>query len=239
MVTKARFLKTLLCLPLIVLLPTQFVWAQTDTQMQSHEELRGRAIQFLTTLPGVTHDTKIKVNLPDPQLSLAACDSLEFFLPTGSSQRGDIRLGARCTTPQAWSLYLGASILQPVTHYITLRAMEKGQPVNPNDLIATPVYEHHPPAGLISDLQQLTDRTLIRALPAGASLRSNDLRTEPTLIRGQTVKIIATGKGFGITYEGKSLANAMAGETVQVRTPSKQIISGIARAGGIVEVSGN
>ena len=239
MVTKVPFLKNLLGILLFALLPRQFVWAQTDPQLQSHEELRGRAMQFLTTLPGITHDTKIKVNLPDPQLSLTTCDALEFFLPTGSNQRGNIRLGVRCTSPQPWSLYLGASILQPAMHYITLRAMEKGQTVNPNDVIATPVYENHPPISLISDPQELAGRTLIRPLRAGVSLRNNDLRTEPTLTRGQTVKIIATGKGFDITYEGKSLANAVAGETVQVRTQSNHIISGIARAGGIVEISGN
>ncbi|MEY3288956.1 MAG: flagellar basal body P-ring formation protein FlgA [Pseudomonadota bacterium] len=239
MVTTIRFFKNLLGILLIAMLSNHYACAQTDTQLQSHEELRGRAIQFLSTLPGVTHESKIKVNLPDPQLSLVSCESLEFFLPTGSNQRGNMRLGARCTAPQVWSLYLGASILQPVTHYITLRAMDKGQTVNPNDLMATSVYEHNPPTGLINDIQQLAGRTLVRPLPAGASLRNNDLRIEPTLIRGQTVKIIATGKGFGITYEGKSLANAAAGETVQVRTQSNHIINGIARTGGIVEVSGN
>lgn len=239
MIITVRFLKNLLGILLIALLPSQFTWAQTDTQLQSHEELRGRAIQFLTSLPGITHDSKIKVNLPDPRLSLVNCESLEFFLPSSSSQRGNIRLGARCTAPQSWSLYLIASILQPVTHYITLRAMEKGRTVTANDVIASPVYEQHPPKGLINDLQELAGRTLIRPLPAGASLRSNDLHTEPTLTRGQTVKIIATGKGFGITYEGKSLASAMAGETVQVRTQSNHIISGIARTGGIVEISGH
>ncbi|WP_262966169.1 flagellar basal body P-ring formation chaperone FlgA [Methylobacter psychrophilus] len=239
MIITVRFLKNLLGILLIALLPSQFSWAQTDTQLQSHEELRGRAIQFLSSLPGITHESKIKVNLPDPHLSLVNCESLEFFLPAGSGQRGNMRLGARCTAPQSWSLYLIASILQPVTHYITLRAMEKGQTVTANDVMASPVYEHHPPKNLINDLQELAGRTLIRPLPAGASLRSNDLHTEPTLTRGQTVKIIATGKGFGITYEGKSLANAMAGETVQVRTQSNHIISGIARTGGIVEISGH
>ncbi|UOA08764.1 flagellar basal body P-ring formation chaperone FlgA [Methylobacter sp. S3L5C] len=239
MVTKILFFKNTLGVLLTVLLSIQLAWAQADPQLQNHEELRGRAIQFLTTLPGVTHESKIKVTLPDSQLSLVNCESLEFFLPTGSSQHGNMRLGARCTAPQAWSLYLIASILQPVTHFITLRAMEKGQAVNLNDVTANSVYEQHPPNGLINDPQELAGRTLIRPLPAGASLRSNDLHTEPTLTRGQTVKIIATGKGFGITYEGKSLANAMAGEAVQVRTQSNHIISGIARTGGIVEIVGN
>ncbi len=239
MLTKVPFLKNLLGSLLITLLPSQFVWAQTDPQLQNHEELRDRAMQFLTTLPGVTHDTKINVNLPDPQLSLTTCNALEFFLPAGSHPRGNIRLGARCTAPQSWSLYLGASVLQPAVHYITLRAMEKGQTVNPIDVIATPIYEQHPPTGLVSDPQELAGRTLIRPLRAGVSLRSNDLHTEPTLTRGQSVKIMATGKGFDITYQGTSLANAAVGEVVQVRTPSNHIVSGIARAGGIVEVSGH
>jgi flagella basal body P-ring formation protein FlgA len=64
-----------------------------------------------------------------------------------------------------------------------------------------------------------------------------DLHPEPSLTRGQTVKIIGIGSGFQITRTGQLLANANPGQKTQVRTASKQIITGIARSGGIVEVS--
>jgi len=48
---------------------------------------------------------------------------------------------------------------------------------------------------------------------------------------------VSTGVGFSVSSEGKALGNALAGQIVQVRTNNGQTVSGIARPGGVVEVS--
>jgi flagella basal body P-ring formation protein FlgA len=55
--------------------------------------------------------------------------------------------------------------------------------------------------------------------------------------QGQTVKTVSRGAGFSVSSEGRALHNAQEGQIVQVRTPSGQTVSGIARSGGIVEMS--
>jgi flagella basal body P-ring formation protein FlgA len=62
------------------------------------------------------------------------------------------------------------------------------------------------------------------------------LKNEYIINFGQTVKIAVGGSGFRINAEGKAMNSAALGQNVQVKMASGQIISGIARSGGFVEV---
>jgi len=50
------------------------------------------------------------------------------------------------------------------------------------------------------------------------------------------VRITARGAGFVISSEGQALDDAAPGAMVQVRTTSGQIVSGVVRSAGMVEV---
>lgn len=226
---------------LACLLFCQNAWPQVtpQTTQQDLQQLREQAIQYLKQLPGISADSQIKVSPVDPQLKLANCSAIEFFLPNSSHQRGNLRLGARCSEPQPWSIYLGASILEPRTYFVTRKALAKDHSIQATDLVASHVYDANSSAGLITDPEQITGRILTHPIAAGVALRQQDLRSEPSLQRGQTVKIIAKGKGFNVSNQGQLLSNAIAGQSVRVMTASKQIITGIARTGGIVEIAVN
>ena len=53
---------------------------------------------------------------------------------------------------------------------------------------------------------------------------------------GQTVKLQSSGQGFRVSADGKSMTNAADGQIAQVRTSNGQTVSGVARAGGVVEM---
>lgn len=55
--------------------------------------------------------------------------------------------------------------------------------------------------------------------------------------QGQSVKLLLAGAGFTVSNEGRALNNATQGQVVQVRTASGQLVSGVARSGGVVEVA--
>jgi len=67
-------------------------------------------------------------------------------------------------------------------------------------------------------------------------MRSDQLVAAWAVQHGQSVKTVTHGAGFSVSSEGKALGNAADGQVVQVRTPSGQTVSGIARSGGIVEI---
>jgi flagella basal body P-ring formation protein FlgA len=49
--------------------------------------------------------------------------------------------------------------------------------------------------------------------------------------------VVVNGPGFSVTSEAKALNNANDGQLTQVRTPNGQVVSGIAKLGGIVELT--
>ena len=92
------------------------------------------------------------------------------------------------------------------------------------------------PNGVVTDIAQAVGRTATMSLPSGAPLRLDLLRSKPVVQQGQTVKVVSTGQGFSVSAEAKAIGNAGAGQVVQVRTPAGAVLSGVARAGGLVEV---
>jgi flagella basal body P-ring formation protein FlgA len=54
--------------------------------------------------------------------------------------------------------------------------------------------------------------------------------------QGQTVQLYSNGNGIQLRTEGQALNNAAEGQPAQVKVASGQVISGIARGSGIVEV---
>ena len=80
------------------------------------------------------------------------------------------------------------------------------------------------PGQVVSSADLLSQSGDLGALPASVV-------TDPAQAIGKT------GAGFTISNEGKALNNATDGQIAQVRTASGQVVSGIARSGGVVEVS--
>ena len=93
------------------------------------------------------------------------------------------------------------------------------------------------PSSVLMDPTQAIGKTLKSGLGAGQPLRSDQLAAQWAVQQGQTVRMISRGDGFSVSAEGKALTSAQEGQVVQVRAASGQTVSGIARAGGIVEVT--
>ena len=72
-------------------------------------------------------------------------------------------------------------------------------------------------------------------ITAGQPIKGAALRNAQS-VRGSNVRINAVGKGFMVSSEGQALDNAAPGATVQVRMPSGQVVSGVVRNAGLVEM---
>jgi flagella basal body P-ring formation protein FlgA len=71
---------------------------------------------------------------------------------------------------------------------------------------------------------------------AGLPLRRDMLKSADAVTIGQSVKVIAQGQGFAISSEGSAMNNASPGQPVRVKTANGQIIQGIVKDGGTVEI---
>ena len=185
---------------------------------------------------GFPGQVSISLGAVDPRLNLPACQALELFIPAGSRLWGQATIGVRCNSQTPWTVYVPVSIKVMANVVYAAKPLAQGQPVAASDLALQKADLAHLPAGILTEPAQAVGKTLVSSIASGQPLRRDMLRSPLVVLQGQSVKLLARGRGFNVSSEGKALAAAAAGQVAQVRTHSGQIINGIARPDGIVEV---
>jgi flagella basal body P-ring formation protein FlgA len=198
---------------------------QQVVESYAHKEAAG--------LPG---EVSIRVAPLDPRLSLPHCPAPQAFMPPGGRLWGRSAVGIRCLAPVAWTVYASVTIEVSAEYVVTARPMGQGETVNAQDLATMRGDLARLPAGIVVDPQHAVGKQLAMSLGAGQPLRRDMLRQPNVIAQGQGVKLVSQGPGFQVSTEGRALGNAADGQLVQVRAPSGQTVSGIARSGGIVEI---
>ncbi|WP_301102954.1 flagellar basal body P-ring formation chaperone FlgA [Propionivibrio sp.] len=173
----------------------------------------------------------------DPRTQLTPCSAFEPFLPVGGKLWGKSTVGVRCLGPSSWTVYVQVQVNVSGNYLISARTMPAGYVLGAADIVVRSGDLSTLPANIITDPSQAIGKTVKNGFSAGQALRSDQLITPWAVQQGQSIKTVSNGHGFSVSSEGKALNNAAAGQLVQVRTASGQTVSGIARPGGIVEVS--
>jgi len=172
----------------------------------------------------------------DARLSLPHCPAPEAFMPPGGRLWGKSAVGVRCVAPVSWSVYASVQVEVSAEYVVTGRPLAQGETVNAQDLATMRGDLARLPAGIVIDPVHAIGKQVAVSLGAGQPLRQDMLKSPTVVSQGQGVRIVSKGPGFQVSSEGRALGNAADGQVVQVRAPSGQTVSGIARAGGIVEV---
>jgi len=167
---------------------------------------------------------------------LAACTTLEPFMPTGARLWGRTTVGVRCAGEKPWTLYLQARIAIHATYYLAAHQIEPGAVVRADDLLARDGDLSNLPRAVITDPSQAVGATATMRISAGMPLRQDLLKSASAVTIGQTVRVVAQGVGFSISSEGSVMNNATPGQQVRVKMAGGQIISGIVKDGGTVQV---
>ena len=205
---------------------------------QNHEALRQTVEQFLQVRSaGLPGEVRITVGAVDPRLKLAACPAPEAFLPNGSRLWGRTTVGVRCRAPAAWAIYITATVKVIGDYIVAAVPLARGQLVDQNDIATLQGDLTALPPGIVTDPSQAVGHTVAMSLRAGAPLRGDALRSLPVVTQGQMVRLITSGPGFRVSAAARALASGAEGEVIQARTGSGRVVSGVAKAGGVVEVA--
>ena len=222
-----------------LLLTTPLALAQQPpTARQDLGALRQVVEQFLQAqTAGLTGKVGIHVGKIDQRMSLAACPAPEAFQQPGARAWGKTTVGVRCAAPAAWTVYIQAQV-SVVSEYVAAAVpLAQGKEINKSQLAILSGDIAALPNGVVTDVAQALGRTSTVSLAAGAPLRLDQLRSKPVVQQGQLVKVVSSGNGFSVSAEARAIGTAADGQVVQARTPGGAIISGLARAGGQVEVA--
>ncbi len=212
--------------------------AMPSQPRQDPAALRVNVEQFLQRqTAGLPGEVKIEIGQVDARMNLPACLQPEPFLAHGSRVWGKTSVGVRCTAPSPWTIYVTANVHVFADYLVAAAPMAQGQTITNNDFTRMRGDLSILPAGVITDPSMAIGRTTMSSLQLGAPLRQDTLRAQAAVQMGQTIRLMSAGAGFKVTTEARALGNGTEGQTVQARTPAGLVISGIAKAGGIVEVA--
>lgn len=167
--------------------------------------------------------------------ALPACASIGIEWP--GKARGKVFITARCRTKPTWAARLPAwvSLVGPVA--IARASMPREHELGADDVEWREVELARFPEDAVSRPELIEGRVLKQAVQGGQPLRQAQLRSAYVVHRQQQVRVRVSTPQFSINSEGQAQNDAGEGERVRVRMASGQIIEGVARGGGIVEIS--
>ncbi|WP_426211675.1 flagellar basal body P-ring formation chaperone FlgA [Massilia sp. TWP1-3-3] len=227
-------MKTLLTILLFLAAP--FALAQAPAR-QDLESLRQMAQQYLVTQSaGLPGKVTVTVGALDQRMNLAACPDPQPFQQPGARAWGKTTVGVRCLAPTAWTVYIQSQVSVQAEYVAAATPLVQGQTIDASQLVMVKGDLAALPNGVLTDIAQVVGRTSSMSVQSGAPLRADLLRSKPVVQQGQAVRVVSGGAGFRVTAEARAIGNASEGQVVQVRTPAGAIISGVAKAGGLVEV---
>ena len=214
---------------LLLVLPT-LSFAQNTLNTTLEDYLR-------TQTQGLPGKVTFSIGQLDARTQLSPCQVYEPFLPAGSKLWGKATVGVRCLGPSAWTIYIPVQVTVTGNYLIAARTLPAGYLIGAADIVVRSGDLGTLPANVLTDQAQAIGKTVKNGFGAGQPLRSDLLIAPWAVQQGQNVRTVSSGPGFSVSSEGKALNNAVEGQVVQVRSPTGQTLSGIARRGGIVEIS--
>ena len=186
---------------------------------------------------GMPGQASFIVNPVENSASRAPCPNLEVSLAPGARNIGRTTVLVRCRSEANWAIYVPVQIRLITEYLVTSRPLNQGQLIGESDLARNSGDLGDLPNGVLLDPAQAVGRVAAMSIPAGRPLQIELLRQPPVIQAGQSVKVISRGPSFEVSNEGRALTAAAEGKVVQVRLNSGQVVSGLARQGGIVEIS--
>ena len=186
---------------------------------------------------GLPGEASFSVGAVDANNQLAPCSGFDVSLPPGARLWGRCNVAVRCLGEPGWSVFVPVHVKVVGDYLVTARPLAQGQSLTALDLARQRGDLSNLPAGILTDEQQALGRSARLSIAAGRPLRGDMLQQPLVVQQNQTVKVVTGGPGFQVANEGRALNNGLAGQVVQVRLGNGQVVSGIARAGGIVEIA--
>lgn len=223
-----------LCAALLIALLSGTAMARQDPN-----EVRRVVEEFLQAQTrGLPGEVSFVVGHVAQNNNLAPCPALEAFMNPGTRPWGRTSVGVRCPVPgSSWTLYVPVEVRVVADYVVTARGLTRGEVLDAEDLTTRKGDLARLPAGVLTNSDEAIGKVLRVSLGSGQIVRSDALRPDHVVRQGQTVKVMSSGTGFRVATEGRALNNAAEGQVVQVRTASGQTLSGVARAGGVVEIA--
>ena len=212
--------------------------AASAAARQDVNVLRTVAEQYLhSQSAGLSGKVTISIGNINQGMHLAQCAAMEAFQQPGARPFGKTTVGVRCSAPTPWTVYIQAQVSVQAEYVAAAMPLVQGQSIDASQLVMVKGDLGSLPNGVLTDMSQALGRTSSMSIAAGAPLRADLLKSKPVVQQGQAVRVVSRGAGFTVSAEARAIGTASDGQVVQARTENGSIVSGVARAGGVIEVA--
>lgn len=222
------------CFPLIALL---FSLSAPALAHQDPAPVKRAVEEFVRTQTQGQPSVSYVVGTLDPANQLPPCASFAVSLEGGNRLWGRTKVTVRCQAGASWALFIPVQIKVQGEYFVASRSLAYGRILSKEDLEAKKGDLAELPPDVVMEKQAVVGRSLNVTLAAGQIIRSEALRAPIMVQQGQQVTVISRGAGFQVSSEGQALNSASEGQVVRIRMPNGQVISGLTKGAGTVEIS--
>ena len=201
------------------------------------DELRAFAVQQARqAVNDPAARVEVQLGMPEAQAPVAPCARSEPFVPTGTRLWGRASVGVRCVDGANWRVLFPVTVSVWGPAWVAASALPAGAVLEHHDLREAEVELTRERTGLPRGADALVGKVLVRPLQAGQTLHPDAVRAATVVSAGDVVRLRVLGGGYAITASGQSLGTAADGQPVRVRTDFGRTVTGVARAGRIVDL---
>jgi flagella basal body P-ring formation protein FlgA len=207
---------------------------------QSLDAIRKAAQTFVRSqIPGEPNTVEVAVGPLDERLRLAVCsEPLQASLPAGANFRPKTTIAVSCHGATRWTVYVPVSIQTKVSTLVLRHAAARGARLSAEDIEIQVRKVEGTSASYLTNVNELTGRSLKRPLSGGAVLMA-DAFVEDTLVkRGQQVTLLAAVGGIEVRATGRALSDGRSASRVRVQNLASQlVVEGVVESGNVIRVT--
>jgi flagella basal body P-ring formation protein FlgA len=186
------------------------------------------AAQAQTSVTQASLRLEVTVGNLDNRLKLAACASVEPYLPTGSRLWGKTRVGLRCVDgPVRWAVSLPVTVKAFGDAWVVKSQLASGAVITQTDVVQAQVDWAEDTNPVLADASAWMGQTATRMLSTGQTLRQGMVKPAQVFQAGAPVRVVAQGAGFQVSGDAQALSAGVVGQLARVRMENGRIATGI------------
>ena len=197
------------------------------------------------TANGRTLPPDARIGPLDDRMKIAACSTTPQVQPRSIYSSS---LVVSCSDPTPWSFTLRVDGIDMPAAVTVQRALTASGPVKQwsvvvprvalaagtiltRDMLEERLTSQPPGGALMKGVEEALGLRLVNALQPGNVLTTRNVARAPTVMKGETVTLVAEGDGFSISATGRAEEDGFEGDLVSVRN----VKSGIVLSGRVAQ----
>lgn len=170
---------------------------------------------------------EVSVGLLDSRLKLAACGTVEPYLPVGARLWGRSRVGLRCVDGMTrWNVSVPVLVKAFGPAWVLKTQVQPGAVLDLHDATQAEVDWAEETNAVLADAAGWVGQTASHLLNPGQALRQGMAKPAQVFQAGAQIRVIAQGAGFQVSGDAQAMSAGVVGQQARVRMDNGRVATG-------------